>query len=214
VEGPTDDPEVLVLRARQARNFLVTLLLSQGVPMLLGGDEIGRTQGGNNNAYCQDNDISWFDWERADNTLLEFTIRLIAFRTAHPVFRRRRWFQGRPIRGTRLDDIGWFTPDGVEMSDEAWQVGFARSLGIFLNGRGIPSRGLRGERIVDDSFYIIFNAHHEPLRFRLPDVEWGRGWVKVLATSELLPTEGQVVVTAGQDVEAEGRSVVVLRREF
>jgi isoamylase len=214
VEGPTDDPEVLALRARQARNFLVTLLLSQGVPMLLGGDEIGRTQGGNNNAYCQDNDISWFDWERADNTLLEFTIRLIAFRTAHPVFRRRRWFQGRPIRGTRLDDIGWFTPDGVEMSDEAWQVGFARSLGIFLNGRGIPSRGLRGERIVDDSFYIIFNAHHEPLRFRLPDVEWGRGWVKVLATSELLPTEGQVVVTAGQDVEAEGRSVVVLRREF
>jgi isoamylase len=214
VEGPADDPAVQALRARQVRNFLTTLLLSQGVPMLLGGDEIGRSQGGNNNAYCQDNEISWFDWERADETLLEFTRRLIAFRTAHPVFRRRRWFQGRPIRGTRLDDIGWFTPEGVEMSDEAWQDGFAKSLGIFLNGRGIPSRSLRGERIVDDSFYVIFNAHHEPLPFRLPDVEWGRGWVKVLATSEPLPEEGSDVREAGEDIEVVGPSVMVLRRVF
>src|SRR5918994_759074 len=137
-EGPTDDPAVNALRARQQRNFLATLLLSQGVPMLLGGDELGRTQNGNNNAWCQDNERSWFDWANADAGLLHFTERLIRFRHRHPVFCRRRWFQGRPIHGTGVSDIGWFTPGGHEMSEHDWQATFCRSLGVFLNGSAIP----------------------------------------------------------------------------
>ncbi|PYR61161.1 MAG: glycogen debranching enzyme GlgX, partial [Acidobacteria bacterium] len=133
-EGPTDDPNVNALRNRQLRNFLVTLFLSQGVPMLCGGDEIGRTQQGNNNAYCQDNPISWYDWEKADSHLLRFTQQVIRMRQKHPVFCRRRWFQGQPIRGSQVSDIGWFTPGGAEMSDQDWQAGFAKSLGVFLNG--------------------------------------------------------------------------------
>jgi isoamylase len=167
-EGPTDDPEVNALRARQKRNFLATLFLSQGVPMLLGGDELGRTQRGNNNGYCQDSELSWFDWEATDEALLEFTRRLIRFRREHPVFRRCRWFEGRPLRGSRVSDIAWFDPAGTEMSDEQWQVGFAKSLAVFLNGDAIPSPGPRGERVTDASFLVFFNAHHEALPFRLP----------------------------------------------
>ena len=183
-EGPTENPDVLALRARQTRNFLTTLFLSQGVPMLLGGDEIGRTQRGNNNAYCQDNEISWFDWTSADHDLLQFTRRLIQLRLRHPVFCRRRWFQGRPIRGTQVSDIAWFTPGGTEMSEEDWQAGFAKSLGVFLNGRAIPTPNERGEQILDDSFYVIFNAHHEPLEFTLPESKWGTRWGVVLDTNE------------------------------
>ncbi len=137
-EGETDDPEILAARARQQRNFLATLLLSQGIPMLLGGDEIGRTQQGNNNGYCQDNEVSWYDWEYVDAGLHDFTQRLIHIRRDHPVFSRRRWFQGQPHHGKGLHDIGWFKPDGELMSDEEWAVGFAKSIGVFLNGDAIP----------------------------------------------------------------------------
>jgi glycogen operon protein len=184
VEGPTDNPDVIALRTRQVRNFLATLMLSQGVPMLLGGDEIGRSQQGNNNAYCQDNEISWYDWERADRDLAAFTERLIRFRHRHPVLSRRRWFQGRPIHGSQVSDIGWFTPAGTEMSEADWGTGYAKSLGVFLNGGAIPSPNERGERITDASFYIMFNAHHESLEFRLPEQRWGANWVEVLNTGD------------------------------
>jgi isoamylase len=192
VEGPTDDPELNALRARQVRNFLTTLLLSQGVPMLLGGDEIGRTQRGNNNAYCQDNPISWYDWASADQALLQFTRTLLRLRQRHPVFCRRRWFQGRPIHGSGVSDIGWFTPGGVEMSEEDWRAGFAKSLGVFLNGDAIPTPNERGERVTDQSFYVMFNAHHEALTFKLPEEKWGKRWTEMLNTyesAELLPEE-------------------------
>jgi glycogen operon protein len=182
-EGPTDDANVNALRSRQQRNFLTTLMFSQGVPMVLGGDEIGRTQGGNNNAYCQDNEISWYNWSTTDEALLQFTRRLLRFRHRHPVFCRRRWFQGRPIHGSEVSDVGWFTPRGSEMSEEDWRAGFAKSLGVFLNGGAIPTPNERGEQIVDDSFYIMFNAHHEPLDFTLPESKWGSCWSDVLDTS-------------------------------
>jgi glycogen operon protein len=182
-EGPTDDANVNALRSRQQRNFLATLMFSQGVPMVLGGDEIGRTQGGNNNAYCQDNEISWYNWSTTDEALLQFTRRLLRFRHRHPVFCRRRWFQGRPIHGSEVSDVGWFTPRGSEMSEEDWRAGFAKSLGVFLNGGAIPTPNERGEQIVDDSFYIMFNAHHEPLDFTLPESKWGSCWSDVLDTS-------------------------------
>ena len=142
-EGPTDDPGVNALRARQQRNILTTLFLSQGIPMLLGGDEIGRTQRGNNNAYCQDNEISWFDWEHVDEELLEFTRRLIHLQAGHPAFRRRRWFKGRPVRGAGVGDIAWFRPDGEEMVDEDWQQTHTKSFAVFLNGDALLRTGRR-----------------------------------------------------------------------
>jgi glycogen operon protein len=187
VEGPTDDPEIRALRRRQQRNFLATILLSQGVPMLLGGDEMGRTQRGNNNAYCQDNEISWLDWslkeENAD--LVALTARLAEFRRDHPVFHRRRWFQGRPIHGETVTDIGWFAPDGTEMTEEDWDSGFAKSVGVFLNGDAIPDPDPRGEKITDDSFLVLFNAHYERLPFTIPNRDWGDHWVVVLDTDDL-----------------------------
>ena len=212
VEGPTDDAGVNALRGQQERNFLATLFLSQGVPMLLGGDEIGRTQGGNNNAYCRDNEISWFNWEQADQTLLEFTRRLISFRKMHPVFRRRRWFQGRPIHGAAVSDIGWFLPSGQEMDEEHWEEGFAKSLGVFLNGEGIATPGPHGERGVDDSFFVLVNAHYEKLIFTLPTREWGQRWATVLDTSQALPGGAERRYNAGRQVSVEARSLVVLRR--
>jgi isoamylase len=216
VEGPTDEPDVNQLRARQQRNFLTTLFTSQGVPMLLGGDEIGRTQDGNNNAYCQDTEISWYDWEHADASLLQFTRHLIKLRHRHPVFCRRRWFQGRPIHGTAVSDIGWFTPGGAEMSDSDWQAGFAKSLAVFLNGRAIPSPDERGERVVDESFYVMFNAHHEPLEFTLPESKWGKNWIVLLntaETSEHMSEEEQLVeIEAGGKISVPAWSLVLLRR--
>ncbi len=211
-EGPTEDPEVNKLRDRQKRNFLATLFLSQGIPMLLGGDEIGRSQNGNNNGYCQDNEISWFDWESADKDLLEFTRQLIQLRKEHPVFHRRRWFQGRPIHGAQVTDIGWFTSDGSEMRQEDWNGGFAKALGIFLNGEGIQSLDSRGERVVDESFYVLFNAHHEPLQFTLPKRDWGDEWVVVLDTARSTPKAEEQRQKAGQEVPVESRSLKVLRR--
>jgi glycogen operon protein len=215
-EGPTDDPAVNALRARQQRNFLATLMFSQGVPMLLGGDEIGRTQRGNNNAYCQDNEISWYDWAHADEGLLRFARRLIRLRHRHPVLCRRRWFQGRPIHGSTVSDIGWFTPAGTEMSEDDWRAGFAKSLGVFLNGGAIPTPDERGERIVDDSFYVMFNAHHEAIDFTLPSNEWGERWTEVMNTSdggdqmseERLGHEYH----AGEAVQVQALSLVLLRR--
>jgi glycogen operon protein len=155
VEGPTDDPEINKLRDRQKRNLLTTLFLSQGVPMLVAGDEIGRTQHGNNNAYCQDNEISWLNWDEADNDLLAFTQKLIKLRKDHPVFRRRRWFQGRPVKGKGLEDIAWFLPEGTEMEDENWNHDFARSLGVFLNGQGIHSLGPKGTlQMMTSTWYL------------------------------------------------------------
>jgi isoamylase len=216
-EGPTRDPAINALRARQTRNFLATLMLSQGVPMLLGGDEMGRTQQGNNNAYCQDNEISWYDWEAGDQDLLQFTRQLIRLRRRHPVFCRRRWFQGRPIHGTDVSDIGWFTPAGQEMSEEDWRAGFAKSLGVFLNGRAIPTPDERGERIYDESFYVIFNAHHDALEFRLPNQRWGTSWVTVFDTAEngthfMREEDTGRTFRPADTVNVQAWSVVLLRR--
>jgi glycogen operon protein len=210
-EGPTDDPAINALRARQQRNFLATLFLSQGVPMLLAGDEIGRTQGGNNNAYCQDNEIAWIDWANADLDLLYFTLSLLAFRRAHPVFRRRRWFEGRPLHGQDVRDIAWFTPSGTEMSDEDWKVGFAKSLIVYLNGNAIPSRGPRGEAIVDDTFLLCFNAHHETMTFRLPDHQFGGRWHRVIDTADPDLREPIAVLASGDQLRVIDRSIVVLQ---
>jgi isoamylase len=207
VEGPTDEPAVLELRARQQRNLLTTLFLSQGVPMLLAGDEVGRTQRGNNNAYCQDNDTSWFDWSNTDDALLAFTTELIALRCDHPVFRRRRWFQGRPLRGT--PDIVWLKPDGSEMTESDWTQSHETCVGLFLNGEAITSPGPRGERVIDDSFLLLINASPEPRKWTVSG-RWGQVWHCVLDTTDGPAHEidddvrGDMVVT--------DRSVVVLRR--
>jgi glycogen operon protein len=210
-EGPTRDAAVRSLRERQKRNFLATLFLSQGVPMLLGGDEIGRTQRGNNNAYCQDNETSWYDWSRRDKILLEYTRRLAELRRKHPVFRRRRWFEGRAIRGESTD-VAWLRPDGTEMSEEDWENGFAKSLTVYLNGMQIASPDPRGQKVEDDSFMLCFNAHHEPLDFCIPKGEWGRRWVKVLDTSLPLPGLDGDEIGAGSIVTLESRSLLLLRR--
>jgi isoamylase len=214
-EGETDNPDVLALRHRQMRNFLATLFLSQGVPMLGGGDEIGRTQRGNNNAYCHDDEISWYDWEHADDKLLGFTRDLIRLRLAHPVFCRRRWFQGRPIRGSDVADIAWFTPGGTEMSDEDWQAGFAKSLGVFLNGQAIPTADEHGKRVVDDSFYVMFNGHHEGLEFAMPEAKWGERWTIVLDTNEnadrVNVDDSGRELKAGEKLTVQAWSTVLLR---
>jgi len=214
VEGETDDLEIIELRAQQRRNFLATLFLSQGVPMLLHGDETGRTQRGNNNGYCQDNDITWLDWAQVDEELLRFTTQVSQLRREHPVFRRRRFFDGRPVRrgaGAPLPDIAWFTPDSREMSEEDWEAGFGKSVAVFLNGEGIPDRNARGERVVDDSFIMIFNAHDGSIDFTLPPPEWGAKWEIVLDTAtpqlaEPAPAAAQSLLTI------EARSLCVLRR--
>jgi isoamylase len=212
VEGPSNDPRVLELRARQRRNFLATLMLSQGIPMLLGGDEIGRTQQGNNNAYCQDNEVSWFDWQAADGELLRFATELIELRRRHPVFRRRRWFLGRPIHGAGVQDIGWFKLDGSEMSEADWREGFAKSLGVYLNGEAIQTLDSRGEPVVDASFYLVFNAFEGALPLRLPDGD-GHLWLPVVdtATGELV-VDGGVELPAGQPLEIAGRAIRVFKR--
>ncbi|RZK75744.1 MAG: glycogen debranching enzyme GlgX, partial [Pedobacter sp.] len=210
VEGETDDQQINSLRSKQKRNFLATLFLSQGVPMLVAGDEMGRTQKGNNNAYCQDNEISWVDWEAADHELLDFTRKLINLRKTHPVFCRRRWFQGQQIKGSGVEDIAWFLPEGIEMENHNWDQDFAKSLAVFLNGRGIKSRDIHGRKIVDDNFYVVFNAHFEGLDYRLPDNRYGNGWVVILNSAKPDLEEDQVYFPKGK-IHTEGRSVVVLK---
>jgi glycogen operon protein len=207
VEGPTDDPAVLGLRARQQRNLLTTLFLSQGVPMLLSGDEAGRTQRGNNNVYCQDNEISWFDWADIDDDLLAFTSALVALRREHPVFRRRRWFQGRPLRGTA--DIVWLRPEGTEMTEADWTEGHQTCVGMFLNGQAITSPGPRGERLRDDSFLVLINASPEPRKWSISG-PWGDRWHRILDTTNGPPEEGDEEVAG--EVELGDRSILVLRR--
>lgn len=211
IEGPTDDESVNRLRRKQKRNFLTTLFLSQGVPMLLAGDEFGRTQGGNNNAYCQDNDISWLDWAKADEELLEFTRSLIHLRKLHPVFTRRRWFQGKRIRGgAGIEDIAWFLPEGSEMTEEAWGQSFAKSLAVYLNGHGIHGLDDKGVPIVDDSFYVIFNAHHQLLEYTLPPAKYGNDWKMVIDTSRGVVDE-QESYAAGSTLKVKSRCVVLLQ---
>jgi len=177
------------------------------------GDEISRTQRGNNNAYCQDNEISWINWQRADTDLLRFTQKLIHLYKHHPSFSRRGWFQGRPIKGIGLEDIAWFLPDGNEMTEENWNHDFAKSLGVYLNGQGIRSVGPKGEKITDDSFYIIFNAYHGPLDYKLPSVKYGPGWIKIIDTAEdKITEENGESYQPEQVIKVQGRSVILLKQ--
>ncbi len=211
VEGETADPAILALRARQQRNLMATLFLSQGVPMILHGDELGRTQRGNNNAYCQDNDISWIDWSTLDADMLAFTRAASQLRAEHPVLRRRRFFHGRSNDGDALSDIAWFTPSGEHMTAEDWGAGFAKSLAVFLNGSAISELGTRGERVVDDSFLLLFNAYDGELDFAIPAAEYGEAWEAVLDTADT-DVGGRTPHRPGEKLRMIGRSLLVLRQ--
>jgi len=211
VEGPTDDPAVLTLRARQQRNFIATLMLSQGVPMLLHGDEIGRTQRGNNNGYAQDNDTTWMDWDAADRPLLEFTAALARLRRDHPTFRRRRFFEGRPVRreaGRALADIAWLRPDGTLMQPEDWDSGFGRAIGVFLNGAGIRERDRRGDEIRDRHFIVLFNAGDDIIDFHIPVVENSPDWEVFVDTAG--ERADSAIVEPGDVLRLAEKSLIVL----
>ena len=213
VEGPSDDPAILDLRERQKRNFLATLFISQGVPMLCGGDEISRTQHGNNNAYCQDNEVSWYHWnlDKSARDLLAFTTKLVTLRREHPVLRRRRFFQGRQIRGSEVKDIAWFRPDGKEMTDEDWTLGYARSLAFRLAGDAIGERDERGNPVIDDTLLILLNAHHESLSFVLPAHKRGVQWQPILDTAETSERKTKARrLRGGKEYALEGRAMAVL----
>jgi isoamylase len=216
VEGPTDDPEINELRARQQRNFIATLFLSQGVPMLCHGDELGRTQQGNNNGYCQDNELTWIDWAAADEGLMSFTREVATLRRDHPTFRRRRFFDGRPIKRKgeeSLPDIAWLRPDASEMTEEDWDSGFGRAVAVFLNGAAIAGTDDRGGQVTDDSFLLCFSAHHEPIEFQLPGLGDDVSWQVVLDTStHTLTDEETKPVPPGGSVAVQPRTMVVLRR--
>ena len=213
IEGPAEDPEVQSLRRQQRRNFLTTLFLSQGVPMLLGGDEFGRTQAGNNNAYCQDNEISWLRWEHDEEgeRLLNFTRQLIQLRKDHPVFRRPKFFQGRRLRGSEIKDVMWFNPGGNEMSDEEWISPFVRCLGMLLSGDTVDVLSFEGQPVGDETFLLLLNAHYEPITFVLPGSE-KLEWELVLDTRDeagfLKKTK---TFASGDDIEVPERSICLLR---
>lgn len=213
VEGPTDDPEINALRAQQQRNFLATLLFSQGVPMICGGDEIGRTQHGNNNAYCQDNEISWYDWELDDErrTLLEFTRRLIATRLQHPALHRRKFFQGRRIRGSDVRDITWLRPDGGEMTEAEWEANWVRTLGVRLDGRALDEVDERGDPIVDDTLLLLLNAHADTVPMTLPPPLPGAAWEVVVDTAQPDLEPGERRLDASEPYQLSGRSLALLR---
>ena len=212
-EGPTDDPAILALRERQQRNLVATLLLSQGVPMLLAGDELGRGQGGNNNAWCQDNEISWLDWslQPCQRELRDFVGRLIALRRDHLVFRRSHFLRG-AIEAEGLPDVWWFRPDGRRMTQRDWKRGDARSLGVFLNGRKLRERDERAEPVQDSSFLVMFNAHHEQLDFRVPNASYGRRWRLRLSTADPRLGDGRDELRARELVPVHARSMLVLQR--
>ena len=214
-EGETEDVGVNMLRERQKRNLIATLLLSQGVPMVLHGDEFGRTQQGNNNAYCQDNDVSWVDWERGKENwpLFEFTQRVARLRAEHPVFRRRRFLHGNTPRdaATSLPDVAWFVPGGSVMTERDWSAGFAKSFGVFLNGLAIAEPDARGEQVRDDSFLLLFNAHHEPLAFTLPPDQFGETWEYALDTAMSIAPD-RPWLKAQSETVLEARTLVVLKR--
>ncbi|MDQ7949660.1 MAG: glycogen debranching protein GlgX, partial [Pedobacter sp.] len=209
VEGETDDPRILDIRKRQKRNMIITLMLSQGVPMLVAGDELGRTQQGNNNAYCQDNEISWVNWQNADQDLIKFTQYIIELRKKHAVFGRRKWFQGKPIKGTGVEDINWFLPEGTEMEDHNWNEDYAKSLAVFLSGHGVMGADAKGEKITDQNFYVIFNAHHEGLAYQLPIEKYGKNWQVIAQTGDEELNQGNQL-NAKDRLEVPGRSVVLL----
>ncbi|UEB74927.1 glycogen debranching protein GlgX [Corynebacterium diphtheriae] len=214
-EGPTEDPRINKLRARQRRNFLTTLLLSQGTPMIAHGDEMARTQNGNNNVYCQDNETSWMDWELADKNaaLMEFTKRLITIRRNHPVFRRRRFLAGGPLGSEVGDrDIAWLVPSGKLMGQSDWDFAFGKSLMVYFNGKAIQEPDARGQRIEDDSFIMMFNAYHEPIDFTLPDTEFGPAWKLIVDTNvdTGYPDEAKTL-RAGDSITVEARSTLILR---
>ena len=208
-EGPTDDESINAIRSRQQRNMLATLMLSQGVPMMLGGDEIGRTQGGNNNAYCQDNPVSWYDWENVDNELLTFVAGLIALRREHPTFRRRQFFQGRSLHGEGTVDLAWFTSDAAEMNDEQWGEGGLKSVTIFLGGGSIE-QSARGEQVSDVNVLWLMNADADDVKFVLPDAKWGARWRCVLdtGTGEVSAADASIV-DAASAVQMTGRSLML-----
>jgi isoamylase len=214
VEGPTDDVQILGLRGRQQRNFMATLLLSQGIPMIAHGDEIGRTQKGNNNVYCQDSELSWMHWDlgERETTMLEFTRELVRLRREHPVFRRRRFFAGSPEHGgeSELKDIAWLNPQGEHMKDGEWHNSQARAVQVFLNGDAIAEPDLRGEEITDDSFLVLFNGAPEPVTFTLPEAEYGETWTAVLDTDSQVPVGA--TAPAKNTLSLARNSVVVLTR--
>jgi isoamylase len=211
-EGPTDDDTIKALRARQKRNFMATLFLSQGVPMLVAGDEIGRTQQGNNNAYCQDNEISWLNWAEADQELLEFTKKLITIRNGHSVFSRKNWFKGIAAEDSNIEDIAWFLPDGARMEGHHWAEHYAKSVAIYLSGQGIHSVDSEGKPVVDDNFYLIFNAHDEGVDYKVPTQAYGEHWISIIDTSKEAGP-GQQEFKPGDTIHVEGRSVVLLQNK-
>jgi glycogen operon protein len=212
VEGPSDDPAIRAVREQQKRNFLATLILSEGVPMIAAGDELGRSQRGNNNAYCQDNPISWIDWKNADAALIDFTRRLIKLRREHRIFRRRGWFTGIPVKSGQLKDLEWFRPDGAEMTASDWGVAYAKTLGAFLNGNAMTERDRTGAPIADDCFFLMFNSYREPMEFKLPPKKWARKWTIVIDTADTkAPTSGQSY-SFEERVHVAGHAMVVLRR--
>ena len=215
-EGPTDDPAINALRRRQQRNLMATMFLSQGVPMLVAGDEIGRTQRGNNNAYCQDNELSWLDWAAADQDLLAFTQSLIELRKEHAVFRRRGWFQGKSIRprpdGKALPDIAWFGPEGAEMNDEQWSGELSRTVQVMLEGNGLGLPDDRGVPIIDDTFLVVFHANPEARKVRLPGCHFGAAWLRVMDTERGFATQPERL-EAGDEIDVLGRSLWVLKQE-
>jgi glycogen operon protein len=180
--------------------------------MLVAGDEFGRTQNGNNNAYCQDNEVSWIDWEQKDDKLREYVARLIHFRLEHPVFCRKKWFQYKPIKGTGVTDIEWFLPEGYPMSDEHWNTTYAKSLSIYLSGDDLNSYTERGEKLLDDTFYIMINSDEHSVIFTLPEQNWGNVWYKILDSADCFfePTERSLILHPQEAVEVKGRSIVLL----
>ncbi|WP_443946757.1 glycogen debranching protein GlgX [Pedobacter sp. AW1-32] len=209
-EGPTDDPLIQKLRNRQKRNFLATLLLSQGIPMISSGDEMGKTQWGNNNGYCQDNELSWINWETLDAALLHFTSSLIKLRLNHPSLSRKEWILGNKTDTDGLLDIVWFRPDGKKMTKENWQTDYARSLAIYLHGDGIQAKGPNGEDIMDNHFYLIFNAHHGEITFQLPEKSYSENWLLLLDTMKEDEVEHKLIRGEGK-INVGGRSVVLFR---
>jgi glycogen operon protein len=211
VEGPTDNPQIVQARERQKRNFLTTLLLSQGVPMICGGDEIGRTQRGNNNAYCQDNEISWYEWNLDDRkkSLLEFTTKLIELRRTHPNLRRRKFYQDRAIHHSQLKDIAWYRADGQEMKEDEWNAGWVNSLAVMFNGQTLDQVDEMGQRMSDDTFLIMLNSSHQSVSYTLPESPHEHGWEMVLNTNDLdQPFKTEQV---GMQLELAPRSIVLLR---
>ncbi|MGC1786780.1 MAG: glycogen debranching enzyme GlgX, partial [Terriglobales bacterium] len=212
VEGPTDDPNIQALRGQQKRNLLATLLLSQGVPMMYAGDPVGQTQLGNNNAYCQDNEISWVNWnlQPQDRELLAFVQRMITLRKRHPIFRRRHFFQGRPIKGANVKDVLWLNPRGKEMSEDEWRDPSVRCLGMFLSGEGLEETDERGRKLSDENFLVLLNAHHEDVGFTLPETcpcaRWS-AWMDTSREGGLRPADSY---DAGAAYPLQARSVVVL----